>query len=150
MKLIWQNKSFMGGFLLGIGIIGMLDGIVFHQILQWHSVYMHTDRKHQIVSDGLFHLLVTGFTLWGGIVLWQSDPAVEGRSRKRLFAGGLFIGAGIFNFLEGIVNHHILQIHHVIFGPNQLLSDILYDISGLAMIAAGYFLVKPRLLQRIK
>lgn len=145
MMRIRKNKSFLGGFLLGIGIIGMLDGILFHQILQWHSVYMHTDRKNQIMSDGLFHLLVTGFTFWGGIVLWQSDPATEGRSRKRVFAGGLLMGAGIFNFLEGIINHHILQIHHVISGPNQSLFDIMYDLSGVAMIVVGYFLVGAKL-----
>ncbi|WP_269799203.1 DUF2243 domain-containing protein [Bacillus xiapuensis] len=54
-----KNGTLRGSFLLGIGLIGMLDGIIFHQILQWHSIYMHTNRFNQIVSDGLFHLLVT-------------------------------------------------------------------------------------------
>ena len=35
----FKNKLFLGAFLLGIGLIGMLDGIIFHQILQWHSIY---------------------------------------------------------------------------------------------------------------
>jgi uncharacterized membrane protein len=97
--------GYRGGFLLGIGIIG---GIVFHQLLQWHSVFMHTDRKHQIVNDGLFHLVVTCL---------------------------LLMGAGIFNFLEGVIDQHLLQIHHVKPGPDQSMYDILFDRTGIAMIS---------------
>ncbi|WP_390217607.1 DUF2243 domain-containing protein [Halobacillus seohaensis] len=40
----------IGSFTLGFGFLGAMDGIVFHQILQWHSVIMQTDRAGQIVS----------------------------------------------------------------------------------------------------
>ncbi|MED4304890.1 DUF2243 domain-containing protein [Bacillus licheniformis] len=45
-----NKKAFWGPFLFGVGIIAMIDGIIFHQLLQWHSVYMDTDRSHQIMS----------------------------------------------------------------------------------------------------
>ncbi|MDF2959034.1 MAG: hypothetical protein K0S39_769 [Paenibacillus sp.] len=139
----WGSPTWRGAFLLGIGIIGMLDGILFHQILQWHSVYMHTDRAHQIVSDGFFHLAVTAVTFWASVVLWKSDPLEEAAGGKRIFTSGLLTGAGLFNFIEGIVNHHMLQLHHVKPGPFQTEYDLLFDASGLILIAAGLML-KPK------
>lgn len=119
----------------------MLDGILFHQLLQWHSTYMHTDRPGQIVSDGIFHLVVTFFTFWAAVVLWNSDPAKESAQRKRLFGSGLLVGAGTFNFVEGVLNHHVLQIHHVRPGPYQLMYDLAFDASAILMIIIGFVLL---------
>ncbi|WP_235872311.1 DUF2243 domain-containing protein [Siminovitchia acidinfaciens] len=121
----------------------MVDGIFFHQILQWHSVYMQTNRFNQIVSDGLFHLFVTIVIFIGAIILWKSDPS-DSKNNKFTFFSGIFLGAGLFNFIEGILNHHILQIHHVKPGPNQLLFDILFDISGVILIIIGLLFKKLR------
>ncbi|MBM7694201.1 putative membrane protein [Peribacillus deserti] len=138
-----MKKSFWGSFLFGVGIIGMLDGIVFHQILQWHSMYMPIDRHHQIASDGYFHLAVTIIIFISGILLWNSDPR-ENDHHTRKFWGGFLLGAGIFNFLEGIIDHHILQVHHVRPGENQLMYDLIFDASGLLMILIGWYLYRSR------
>lgn len=127
-------------FLFGIGMIGMLDGIVFHQILQWHSVNMHTDRVHQIMSDGLFHLLVTIVIFVSGILLWKGDP----KERPSRFWGSFLLGAGAFNLIEGIVNHHLLQVHHVKPGPAQFFSDIAYDVVALLLLFIGWMLFRRR------
>ncbi|WP_340084189.1 DUF2243 domain-containing protein [Siminovitchia sp. FSL H7-0308] len=136
-----MRSTFVGSFLLGIGTIGMIDGIFFHQILQWHSTYMHTNRFNQIVSDGFFHLFVTIVIFIGAIILWKSDPS-DSKNNKLTFLSGIFLGAGIFNFIEGIINHHILQIHHVKPGPNQFLFDILFDVSGIILIIIGLIFKK--------
>ncbi len=68
---------------------------------------MDTNRFNQTVSDGLFHLFVTIIILIVAILLWKSD--------------GVFLGA------EWIINHHLLQIHHVKPGPNGWIFDLLYD-----------------------
>ncbi|TWK58643.1 hypothetical protein CHCC20342_4193 [Bacillus licheniformis] len=53
------------------------------------------------------------------------------------------LGAGWFNFLEGIINHHLLQIHHVNpLSPNRLLFDFAYDASGLLIILAGWLIYR--------
>ena len=101
---------------------------------------MHTNRFYQIVSDGLFHLLVTIFVFLGAYCLWKSD-SYGGFS---VFWGGLILGGGVFNLVEGIVDHHILQIHHVRYGVNQFAYDIAFDILGLVMIIFGWFLYKGR------
>lgn len=137
VKDMRKNGSLLGSFLLGIGLIGMLDGIIFHQILQWHSTYMHTSRFNQIVSDGLFHLLVTIIIFWGAVVLWKTSPNDH---RNTVFISGLLFGGGIFNFFEGIIDHHLLQIHHVKPGLYQDSYDLAFDFAGLAMILIGVML----------
>ncbi len=136
LKHFFQNKTTLGSFLLGIGLTGMLDGIIFHQILQWHSTYMFTNRFYQIVSDGLFHLFVTVIIFWGALILWKSNPNDQ-KSHKGFFISGLFLGGGSFNFVEGIVDHHILQIHHVRPGEYQQLYDLGYDAVAVLMIVIG-------------
>ncbi|MFC3885404.1 DUF2243 domain-containing protein [Bacillus songklensis] len=138
-----HHRTFWGAFLFGVGIIGMLDGIILHQILQWHSVYMPTDRHNQIVSDGLFHLFVTVVIFISGILLWRNDPA-EKMHQPGKFWGAFLLGAGSFNFLEGIIDHHLLRIHHVRPGPDQLLYDLLFDASGLLLIVVGWLLYRRK------
>lgn len=135
-----MKTAAIGAFLFGVGIIGMLDGIVFHQILQWHSVNMHTDRFHQIMSDGVFHLFVTLIIFVSGILLWKGNP----KEPSNRFWGSFLLGAGAFNLIEGIVNHHLLQAHHVKPGPNQFLYDISYDIFALLLLTIGWILLRRR------
>lgn len=71
--------------MFGVGIIGMLDGIILHQMLQWHSVYMPTDRSHQIVSDGIFHLMVTGIIFVTGILLWKKQSCSKNTQHPEIF-----------------------------------------------------------------
>ncbi len=52
------------------------------------------------------------------------------------------MGAGVFNVLEGILNHHILQIHHVRFGPQQRAWDFVFLNVGGLMAIAGYLLFR--------
>ncbi|WP_124727930.1 DUF2243 domain-containing protein [Staphylospora marina] len=132
-----RNRTFWGAFLFGIGMIGMLDGIIFHQILQWHSVYMDTTRHNQIVSDGLFHLAVTAVLFTGTLILWKSRTPGDDRS----FWGGFLVGGGLFNLVEGIVNHHILQIHHVQeHTPDPLPYDLAFDAVSILLLLAGWWL----------
>lgn len=51
-------------FLFGMGIGGFVDGIVLHQLLQWHHMLSHTEGGNtktvaglelNILADGLFH-----------------------------------------------------------------------------------------------
>lgn len=137
-----MNRHLLGSFLFGVGLVGMLDGIVFHQLLQWHSVYMPTDRPRQIVSDGVFHLIVTTIIFIGGILMWKTNPDKLAHPNRVLW-GGFFLGAGTFNLVEGILSHHVLKIHHILPGsPHQLLYDLMYDASGVLMIIIGWLIYR--------
>jgi uncharacterized membrane protein len=58
--------------------------------------------------------------------------------------GGLLLGWGLFNVVEGLVDHHILQVHHVKPGANQLLWDIGFLLWGAVMAVAGAMLMWRR------
>jgi uncharacterized membrane protein len=51
------------------------------------------------------------------------------------------MGAGLFNFVEGLIDHQILGIHHVKPGSNQLAWDLAFLASGVLLIAVGWIMV---------
>lgn len=131
----------IGSFVLGFGFIGAMDGVIFHQILQWHSVVMQTDLHGQILSDGLFHLAVTITLVVGGILLWLAGKPTDHSRGIRLLLGGFLLGGGVFNVVEGVINHHLLQIHRVKpDDPNALAYDMAFLAIGVLFIIAGYIL----------
>ncbi|WP_338787555.1 DUF2243 domain-containing protein [Metabacillus sp. FJAT-53654] len=131
----------IGSFVLGFGFLGASDGIIFHQLLQWHSVIMATDRPGQIISDGIFHFAVTITLVIGGILLWLAGNPTNLSKGIRLLVGGILIGGGTFNIVEGIINHHILQIHRVKPGdPNALVYDLSFLAVGLLLLIIGIFI----------
>lgn len=54
----------------------------------------------------------------------------------------MLFGWGLFNVLEGIVDHHLLQIHHVRPGPDQALYDLGFLVWGAAMLLIGWVLMR--------
>jgi uncharacterized membrane protein len=45
-------------------------------------------------------------------------------------------GWGLFNVVEGLLDHYILNLHHVRPGPNQATNDLAFLICG-ALLAIG-------------
>jgi uncharacterized membrane protein len=143
-----RTLSARPGFIVGAALAGLFDGIVLHQILQWHhmicieahcAVKSVETLQRQTFYDGIFHaamLAVLGFGLW--LLIREMRRGVL-LNQQRFWATAL-CGGGVFNVVEGIVDHHILQIHHVRFGPNQATWDIAFLALGLAMTITGYLL----------
>ena len=141
------------GIWLGLGLGGFFDGIVLHQILQWHlmltSAGFPPDDVHNLkvntLWDGLFHAstyVFVGIGLW---LLWRAAHRSHVWWSGRMLTGTLLLGFGIFNVVEGIVDHHILKIHHVneTVPPEQWIYwDVGFLIWGAAMIFGGWALLK--------
>ena len=129
---------------LGLGIGGFVDGIVIHQLLGWHHMlsgwYPVTDVHLMMVGDGLFHLLCLLLVLAGVAMLNRRPPMPDA-----VLAGGILTGWGVFNLVEGVVDHQILGLHHVRPGPDQLLYDIAFLVLGALLVAAGIFTSRSRL-----
>jgi uncharacterized membrane protein len=137
------------GLLLGTGLGGFVDGIVFHQILQWHNMLSSTlpptnlvDIKVNMVWDGLFHALTWVVTLVGLILLFRAGRRADVPWSGRALAGGMLTGWGLFNFVEGIIDHQILGIHHVHPGAGQLAWDLGFLASGVVLMAVGFALIR--------
>ncbi|MBU9723386.1 MULTISPECIES: DUF2243 domain-containing protein [Bacillaceae] len=135
----------IGSFILGFGFLGAMDGIMFHQILQWHSVVMDTDRTGQIMSDGIFHFATTITLVAGGVILWLAGNPTDLSKGVRLLVGYFMIGGGTFNLIEGIINHHILEIHRVRpDAANPLMYDLAFLASGVILIVVGLLIKRGR------
>lgn len=137
------------GTLLGIGLGGLIDGILLHQILQWHnllsSVVVPTNlvaMKYNMVWDGIFHGFTWTMTTVGLALLWRAGQKPNVPWSTRTFAGSLSLGWGFFNVVEGIVDHQILGIHQVHPGANEFAWDMGFLVFGALLIAAGWTAIR--------
>ena len=137
------------GTLLGIGLGGFVDGITFHQILQLHNMLSAKRPVTDLVSaeinmfwDGLFHALTWTMTALGLALLWRAGGRRDVPWSTRTFVGALALGWGLFNLVEGIIDHHILQIHHVVERPGHLPWDLGFLASGVLLILVGWSLIR--------
>jgi uncharacterized membrane protein len=137
------------GTILGIGMGGFVDGILFHQILQIHNMLSAKIPPTSLVNiqttmvwDGLFHALTWVMTAIGIAMLWHAGKRRDVPWSGRTFAGGMVMGWGIFNFVEGILNHHILNLHHVVERLGVSIYDYAFLASGFLFILFGWSLIR--------
>ena len=136
------------GVAIGIGMGGFVDGILFHQILQIHNMLSArispdtlVGAKVNMVWDGLFHAFTWSMAALGVLLLWRarSGAAVV---PGRVFGGALLFGWGLFNLVEGVIDHHLLGLHHVIERLGTSIWDWLFLACGLALVATGRMLMR--------
>ncbi len=136
------------GILLGIGLGGFFDGILLHQIFQWHHMltsygpYPATTVAGLEVNtlwDGLFHASTYMATLAGLLILAQRVRSGLAWS-TRVLIGLLLAGWGTFNLVEGVIDHHILGIHHV--KADMLILDYVFLAVGAVLLVGGLALAR--------
>ena len=130
------------GIILGFGVGGFVDGIIAHQLLDWHHlltarypVSNEPNLRINMIGDGLFHLACLLVVLIGVAVLARAETPARGDGRR--LAGWMLTGWGAFNLVEGVVDHHVLGLHHVRPGPDQLAYDIGFLVFGLLLVVVG-------------
>jgi uncharacterized membrane protein len=140
-------RNIPAGVVLGLGLGAFIDGITLHQIAQWHNmgsavVPPHTMEamSQNMVWDGEFHLATWVLTLVGVLMLWNDRQASAPTSA--VLVGQMFLGWGVFNLLEGIVDHHLLDLHHVRDMPTHvpLYDWIFLAAGGIGLILLGLVL----------
>ena len=137
---------------LGLGLGGFLDGIVLHQVLQWHHILTSTGDhpmstvaglEANTLADGIFHMATWGLVAAGSWLMlraWQ-----QGRLAPpwRAHLGLLLAGWGIFNLVEGLIDHQLLGVHHV---RDDLGGPLGWDLGflglGAVLVAAGFSLAR--------
>ena len=144
--------------LLGLGLGGFVDGIVLHQILQWHHMVSDTSSnpvdtvaglEANTLADGLFHagtwvLVAVGLVML--VRLWRSGSAAP---PWPVFLGLVLAGWGVFNVVEGTIDHLVLGVHHVrddLGGP--LGWDLAFLGLGAAQVLGGAWLASSCLTRR--
>ena len=144
-----RRPLLVAGIVLGLGQAGFFDGIVIHQLLQWHHMFtnVETDRtvaglELNTLGDGLFHLFDYLLTLTGIGLLWRVTIREDISHSTATFVGALLIGAGLFDFIEGLIDHQILGIHHVKPGPHEFAWDMGFLALGISLIMLGWFIIE--------
>lgn len=129
-----------------------MDGIVLHQILQWHHMVSHVAEypvttvaglEVNTFGDGLFHVATWFLVLAGSIsaiAAWRQGRLAPNWS----FHFGLVLtGWGIFNLVEGLIDHQLLGVHHVRDDLGAPLGwDLAFLVFGVVLVAGGWLLHK--------
>lgn len=145
------------GTILGIGLGGFVDGILLHQILQWHHMLTNTENDNIGVAnypadtvhglevntlwDGFFHTVTWLSVLIGLSILYSRVTSARGQLwSSRVLWGWVLLGWGALHLVEGLIDHHILAIHHVRSGAYQTWWDIGFLVLGALLVAGGWLL----------
>lgn len=149
-----QERHFpvSAGILFGLGLGGFFDGIVLHQLLQWHHMLstwypVNTIENLELNArwDGIFHSSTYLFVIAGLLILWRTAQRRHLFWSSKLLIGTMLIGFGAFNVVEGVVDHHILGIHRVnetVEEHYRIYWDIGFIVWGAAMLIIGWYLLK--------
>ncbi|ARP85473.1 DUF2243 domain-containing protein [Bordetella genomosp. 9] len=136
------------GYTLGFAVSGFFDGILLHQILQWHHLLSglqsprFADLRIQVMADGLFHAVMYVIGLAGLYLLYRARADLSlPRGGRRLLAN-FWIGFGVWHVLDAVLSHWITRIHRIrMDSDNPLLWDLAWLIVfGLIPLAAGWWL----------
>ncbi len=128
---------------------GFVDGILFHQILQLHNMLSNWVLRDSLVNeqinmvwDGFFHAFTWISVAVGLFLLWRAVNRPGVLLSGRALFGAILLGWGLFNLVEGTIDHEILQIHHVYQNGNHLLWDMVFLASGPILMALGWILIR--------
>ena len=141
------------GLLLGLGLGGFFDGIILHQVLQWHHLLTDggyppdsvENLKFNTLWDGLFHATTYIFVALGLVLLWRAASRRHLAWSGKMLAGTLLLGFGLFNVVEGLIDHQLLGIHHVnetVPRGQWLWWDLGFLIWGATMLVGGWALLR--------
>jgi uncharacterized membrane protein len=81
-------------------------------------------------------------TALGVILLWLEHKSDRLSYSTRTLVASLLFGIGTFNFIEGLIDHHLLGIHHVKAGPNRIVWDLGFLALNIVIAALGLFLLR--------
>ncbi len=148
---VFSRRFLWAGYLIGLALGGFFDGIVLHQLLQWHHLLsgLETeaarDLRFQIVADGVFHAAMYAVAAVGLWMLYRSRKEfTDGRADRNLLADVL-IGFGAWHVIDAVLDHWVLGIHRIRMDvANPLVWDIGWLVLfGLPPLIAG-LLMKRR------
>jgi uncharacterized membrane protein len=135
-----NQRNIWAGILFGVGLVTFIDEVVFHQFLHWHHFYDKSTTSIGLISDGFFHAL-SWLTTVGGLFLVADLRRWSSWNWKK-WLGGVLLGAGVFQIYDGIIQHKLMMLHQIRYNVVILPYDLTWNLTAIAMIVIGYYLVK--------
>ncbi len=108
-----------GAIALGVALGGFFDGILLHQILQWHHLLSAIqtgpfgDLRWQVMADGMFHAAMYLVAVVGGVTIWRGRRALAVPGASKRVVTGLLIGFGAWHVIDAVVSHWLTGLHRV-------------------------------------
>jgi uncharacterized membrane protein len=139
-------------FVLGVGLGGFVDGILLHQILQWHHMLTGSGGEPMdtvagleanTLVDGFFHAATWVLVAVATALMVRAWQRRELAPPRRAHIGLLLAGWGMFNVVEGVVDHQLLGLHHV---RDDIGAPLRWDLAflgfGALLVLIGTVLVR--------
>lgn len=135
---------------LGIGLGGFIDGIVLHQIFQWHEMLSakipatnYVGKSINMFWDGIFHLFCLIVVFIGIVLFWKLLFRKDIDRSGKLLVGGLLMGWALFNIVEGIIDHHLLKLHNVFeYTQNHFTANAIFLGLSVLLAVLGYAIIR--------
>lgn len=156
LALGWLLRRFAGpvagaGAFLGLGLGGFIDGILLHQVLQWHQMISSRlppdtlpAKNVNMFWDGVFHAVCWLFTALGVALLWRQRGRADPPRATAMLLGAILLGWGAVNVLDSVFNHYLFQHHDVLeWTARPWAWNLGFLLFGIAQLAAGWLIVSP-------
>jgi uncharacterized membrane protein len=128
-------------FCLGFALSGFFDGILLHQVLQWHHLFSgledrggaFADLRFQVLADGYFHVLmylIAGVAL---LLLWRARKDFQAAGASRALLSWGLIGFGVWHFVDAVASHWVLGIHRI---RTDAGDPLVWDVGWLVLFGA--------------
>ena len=99
--------------------------------------------KYNMVWDGVFHALTWILCAVGVALLFRAGRRPDVVWSGRLLFGSMLGGWGLFNLVEGLIDHQLLGIHHVHPGDGQLAWDLGFvTLGGIGLMLLGFAIAR--------
>jgi uncharacterized membrane protein len=135
---VTSARERLGYLVTGVGVGALIDGVILHQVLQWHHLWSARTRDDTVAgleentfADGIFHVASLGVLLAGILLL------VGRRLELRPLVGYGLIGWGAFNVVDQLVFHLLLEAHHIRMVEDYQVYDWGFFALGVVLAVAG-------------
>lgn len=134
----------LAAFVLGVAMSGFFDGILLHQVLQWHHLLSLVpgralqDPRVQVLADGMFHVLMYLLAMSGLVLIWRARRRPANGAGSKIVACAFVAGFGAWNVADVVVFHWILHIHNIRL---DVRNPVAWDVAWLVLFGALPLLV---------
>jgi uncharacterized membrane protein len=115
---------------------GFFDGIVLHQVLQWHHLLSGLsdgrwdDMRVQLLADGLFHALMYGLAALALVLLVRRRSQLSAAGARDRLLVAFVTGFALWHLLDAVLSHWLLGIHRIRMDTEQPLA---WDLGWLLL-----------------
>lgn len=102
------------------------------------------NMQTNMTADGLFHAFMLLAVLIGIAILFTAATRKGVLWSGRALVGSMLMGWGLFNVVEGVIDHHLLELHHVVERYGLSLWDWAFLAGSVCLVIVGRLIAKDR------